>query len=100
YLDRLRSSKSRPDYAALVGTFLPRYERAMGEVDRDALAFYGASAAFRLGAVHALRCETRKHAPASWKLAESLLIKTVGRRPRSLPPRRSPHRAAPGRKVV
>lgn len=100
YLDRLRSWESKPDYAALVGTFLPRYERAMGEVDRDALAFYGASAAFRLGAVHALRCETRKHAPALWKLAESLLKKTVGRRPRSLPARRLPRRAAPGRKVV
>ena len=100
YLDRLRSSESKPDYAALVGTLLPRYERAMGAVERDALAFYSASAAIRLGAVHALRCATRKHAPALWSLAESLLKKTAGRRPRSLPARRSPRRIATGRKVV
>ncbi|MCP4245668.1 MAG: phosphotransferase [bacterium] len=59
--------------AALPDDVADRYEARLGPVDRRTLAFYCASAAFRLGAVHAFRTSTGRHAPRLWALARAAL---------------------------
>lgn len=53
--------------------FLEKYEARRGGVDRRNLAFYTATALFRLGSVHALRTATSRYRPALWKVAAHFL---------------------------
>ncbi|MFQ5590748.1 MAG: phosphotransferase [Phycisphaerae bacterium] len=59
---------------ALVG----RYTGGGGALKRAALAFYWASALFRLGAIHSLRSSGKRHAPMMWSLARAVLLHTAG----------------------
>ncbi len=49
------------------------YESRAKPLNGRALAFFSATALFRVGAVHTLRSATRCHAPALWRLAEAAL---------------------------
>lgn len=85
YLSALRNPTALKEFTPSAGRVLRRYVNRMadsgGQVgennaqpDRTALAFYWASAMFRVGAVHALRTDTGSYAPSLWQLAERLLI--------------------------
>lgn len=54
-------------------TVVETYEARRGGVDRRNLAFYAASALFRLGAVHALRTATARHRRVLWNAAAHFL---------------------------
>ena len=60
-------------FARLARTVVEKYEARRGGVDRRNLAFYTASALFRLGSVHALRTATARHRRVLWKAAAHFL---------------------------
>ncbi len=60
-------------FARQARTFLEKYEARRGGVNRRNLAFYTATALFRLGSVHALRTATSRHRPVLWKAAAHFL---------------------------
>ena len=79
------ADNARGGYFALAAEVVERYARRRGAIDRSAMIFYWASAAFRVGAVHALRTATRTHTSRLWSLAEALLhhqgalpVQTIG----------------------
>jgi hypothetical protein len=73
------------DFDRLVEQVVGLYQERAGRVDRRALAFFCATALFRVGAVHAVRTTTGQRAPAMWALAGDALaaVRTSGlpRRP-------------------
>ncbi|MCH7885859.1 MAG: phosphotransferase [Planctomycetes bacterium] len=78
FLGALRAGRPVRDYPPAARLVLDRYAAQRGPVDRPTLAFYLASALFRLGAVHVLRTTTSAHAPALWRLADELLVESGG----------------------
>jgi aminoglycoside phosphotransferase (APT) family kinase protein len=67
--DQLAAGARLESLPAIGSGWLERYEHLNQRIDQRSLAFYTASALFRVGAVHALRSATRRHAPALWQLA-------------------------------
>lgn len=78
FLGALRAERSVREYPPVARLVLRRYVAQRGPVDRRTLAFYLASALFRLGAVHVLRTTTSAHAPSLWRLADELLAESGG----------------------
>ncbi|MFQ5805242.1 MAG: phosphotransferase [Phycisphaerae bacterium] len=76
FLAALGAERTPAEFEKLAGKLIARYEGQKGPVDRRALAFFWATALFRVGAVHAFRTATHRHAPAMWASAEHVL-KTV-----------------------
>ena len=74
----LRGSKQNA-FESLAAELIRRYEQC-GElpVDRRILAFYFASALFRVGAVHAMRTRTRRSSPAMWAAAAEVIRNSSG----------------------
>ncbi len=81
FLGALRAGRSVREYPPVARLVLRRYVAQRGPVDRRTLAFYLASALFRLGAVHVLRTTTSAHAPSLWRLADELLAESGGGAP-------------------
>jgi aminoglycoside phosphotransferase (APT) family kinase protein len=67
--DQLAAGARLESLPAIGSGWMERYEHLNQRIDQRSLAFYTASALFRVGAVHALRSATRRHAPALWQLA-------------------------------
>lgn len=78
FLGALRAGRSIREYPTAARLVLDRYAAQRGPLNRHTLAFYLASALFRLGAVHVLRTATSAHAPALWRLANELLVESGG----------------------
>lgn len=72
-LESLEDRRPPAELDRMTEELLARYERRLGPVDRRALAFFWATALFRVGAVHALRTATRRHAPAMWAEVQPVL---------------------------
>lgn len=68
-LATLSAGRSRSDFESLAAALTQRYESVRQTLDRESLAFYSASAAFRVGAVHALRTRTREYSPLLFTFA-------------------------------
>jgi aminoglycoside phosphotransferase (APT) family kinase protein len=79
YLAALEDGRSQHEYKLFATELVSRYERQMGPLDRRALRYFWATALFRVGAVHALRTATRRHAPAMWACARRVLRPLTGR---------------------
>jgi aminoglycoside phosphotransferase (APT) family kinase protein len=70
----LLRAKDQSAFEALAAELIRRYEQfGRVPVDREALAFYFASALFRVGAVHAMRTRTRRSTPAMWAATADVL---------------------------
>jgi hypothetical protein len=67
--DQLVAGAAVDQWPAIGNPWVERYERLHRRLDRRSLAFHTASALFRVGAVHALRSATRRHASTLWQLA-------------------------------
>ena len=68
------SGVDRQDLSTLASTALRSYAVHGGVLNRDALAFYWASALFRIGTIHFQRCATKRYAPWLWGIARGVLV--------------------------
>lgn len=73
YLSSLRGGLSAADTVSLLQAVVRRYVDCMGPLSDSTLAFYWASASFRIAAVHALRTQTRRFAPLLWEVSRLLM---------------------------
>jgi len=77
-LDAIIQNRDAP-FLRLLNHIRRTYEQVVGPVDTHTLAFYTVSSLARVAAVHALRCDTARHAPTLWMQANRL-IKTLNTR--------------------
>jgi len=75
YLHRLQAGESTPGFARLAEQLLAHYERRLGRVPRETVAFYCASSLIRGGCLHSLRTATRRYALPMWRHAAAILRK-------------------------
>jgi hypothetical protein len=74
-LDLLRYSGNLRPLNEIANRLIDKYESLNGPLNRRSLAFYCASAASRVGAVHAARTVTGPYVPKLWAFAEDVLIR-------------------------
>lgn len=73
YLDLISENAAPLDFGDLTDRVVQRYDAASNVIDDQALAFYCASALFRIGAVHSGRTSTGRCAKPLWAQARELI---------------------------
>lgn len=73
YLRLLREGHPPERFGELAAATIDKYQESSQAVNPQVLEFYLASSLFRLGAVHALRTETRQFAKPMWQLMRDRL---------------------------